>query len=203
MVIKLQEYSAEEKKYMLATARETIKKLLDGREFLMKVPEDCPERLKEKGAAFVTLEKIVGAEKQLRGCVGYLEATEPLIKNIIRNSANAAFNDSRFDPLSTEEFDKIEIEISVLTAPVPLKYSGYNDLLNKVNAPNDGVILSKGSRRATFLPSVWEHFKTDGKYYKEGFLKELCLKAGLMPNAWKEDVQIEIYHAILIKENDH
>jgi len=199
-VRKLQEYSVKEKKYMLKIARESIKNSLEGKE--TRIPKDCPKKLMEKGACFVTLEKISEGERHLRGCIGSLTAYKPLIEDIIENASKSAFYDPRFDPVAEEELEHIEIEISILTKPVPLKFTDYKNLIKKLNAPSDGVILSKGSRVATFLPIVWEHFKTDAGYYKEGFLTELCLKAGLMPSAWKEGVKIEIYHAILLREDD-
>ena len=182
-------------------ARETIISTLQKKE--IAIPKDCPAKLKEKGAVFVTLEKNIAGKKHLRGCIGSLTAYRPLVEDLIENSINAAFYDPRFEPVIAEELENVEIEISVLTKPVQLQFSDYNDLLKKIKAPEDGIILSKEGKRSTFLPVVWEHFKTNGRYYKEGFLTELSLKAGLMPNAWKEkECKIEIYHAILIREDE-
>ena len=197
---KLQEYTTEEKRHMLKLAREVIVKTLQKKK--IEVPKDCPAKLKEKGAVFVTLEKDAAGEKHLRGCIGSLVAYRPLVEDLIENAVNAAFYDPRFEPVAEEELKNIEIEISVLTKPAELKFSNAEDLIRKLNAPEDGVVLSKGGKRATFLPVVWEHFKTNGRYYKEGFLTELCLKAGLMPYSWKEGCKIEIYHAILVRENE-
>ena len=203
---KLQEYSEKEKKYMLITARETIRKALESKNYKIpaeiEIPRDCPPKLRERGAVFVTLEKIIGGEKHLRGCIGSLFARQPLIADIIEHSMNAAFHDLRFGALKNEEFSDIEIEVSVLTNPVPLEFSDYKDLLEKLNAPEDGVILLKGYGRATFLPIVWEHFKTRDGYDKERFLSELSLKAYLGPDAWKQGCKIEIYHAILVREDE-
>ncbi|MEM4337133.1 MAG: AmmeMemoRadiSam system protein A [Candidatus Woesearchaeota archaeon] len=196
-----QSYNIEEKIYMVKLVKETIKKVIHNEN--IELPSDCPQKLKEKGACFVTIEKFVEGKKHLRGCIGTLFAYRPLIEDLIENSINAAFYDPRFPPLSSEELKNIEVEISILTNPKMLKFSGYKELLEKLNPPQDGVILSKSGKRATFLPSVWEHFKTDTGYYKEGFLTELCLKAGLMPSAWREEgCEIQIYHSIIIKESE-
>ncbi len=188
---KLQDFSEEEIKYMLKQAR----KVIENQVTEMSVPEDSPKKLLENGASFVSIHKL----GELRGCIGNLEAEEPLILNIMKNAFNAAFNDPRFVELDEEEMSEIDIEISILTKPHNLEYSDSEDLLNKLNAPEDGVVLEKEGRSATFLPSVWEHFKVDDDYNKIGFLTELCLKAGLLPDDWK-DAEISIYNAVRISE---
>jgi AmmeMemoRadiSam system protein A len=194
-VRKLQDFSEEDSVFLLKIARETIE---NGIMRLKKeVPQRCPKKFLEKGACFVSLHQ----KGHLRGCIGSLEAHEPLIKNVIRNAYNAAFKDPRFMPLQQNEMEDVDIEISILTKPEELKYSDYKDLLKKLKAPIDGVILEKNHRSATFLPVVWEHFARHNGYDKEGFLAELAIKAGLGPDDWK-DAKIEIYHAILVREND-
>ena len=89
------------------------------------------------------------------------------------------------------EIKNLRIEISVLTKPEQLRYSDANDLLKKIKAPIDGIILAKGERSATFLPVVWEHFARHNGYDKEGFLSELAMKAGLGPDDWKEGCKFE------------
>lgn len=187
---KLQVFSEEEKKFLLEFARKTIVTRK------VSIPDSFPIKLKEKGASFVTLYEKTG---ELRGCIGSLESNEPLIRNVGKNAINAAFNDPRFPSVEPEEIRGIVIEISVLTKPERLDYSDESDMLRKINAPDDGVILTKDGQSATFLPVVWEHFKSNGEYDKIRFLKELCLKAGLEQDDWK-DAKIEIYRAVLIKE---
>jgi AmmeMemoRadiSam system protein A len=191
VVRKLQEFSKKEMDFLLAFARKTIltKKV--------SIPENVPEKFKKKGACFVSLHEQNG---ELRGCIGSLESHEPLIRNIARNAINAAFNDPRFDSVEPGEMRNIKIEISILTKPEQLKYSDADDLLKKLKAPDDGVILTKCGRSATFLPVVWEHFKKGNDYDKIRFLSDLSLKAGLDSDDWKEGCKIEIYHAILMEE---
>jgi len=141
---------------------------------------------------FVTL-KIKGI---LRGCIGSLTSSEPLVENVRRNALNAAFQDPRFPPLDPEELAQIVIEVSVLTPPETLTYSGSDDLVSRLRPGIDGVILRKGSASATFLPQVWKQLPRI-----QDFLSHLCLKAGLAAQAWREDnLRVEIYQAQYFEE---
>jgi AmmeMemoRadiSam system protein B/AmmeMemoRadiSam system protein A len=131
---------------------------------------------------FVTL-KIQG---QLRGCIGNLTPAESIANGIKRNAINAAFHDPRFAPLSTDELEQTEIEVSILTEPHPLEYRDSDDLIDKLRVNIDGVIIRKGHASATFLPQVWEQLPKP-----EDFLTHLCMKAGLPSDAWKSS-QLEI-----------
>lgn len=131
---------------------------------------------------FVTL-KING---QLRGCIGNLTATEPLAKGIRQNTINAAFHDPRFAPLDDQELDRVEIEVSILSEPQPLKYKDGEDLLAKIRPNVDGIIIRMGPASATFLPQVWEQLPKP-----EEFLRHLCMKAGLSSDAW-QNPQLEV-----------
>jgi AmmeMemoRadiSam system protein A len=93
---------------------------------------------------------------------------------------NAAFRDPRFPPLRPDELERVVLEVSVLTEPRPLPYSGAADLVARLRPGLDGVILKKGSAQATFLPQVWEQLPEPGP-----FLSHLCRKAGLSADAWK------------------
>ena len=126
---------------------------------------------------FVTL-KIKG---QLRGCIGNLTSAETVLEGIKRNAVNAAFHDPRFSPLTAKELDQTEIEVSILTEPRALEYRDGDELIQKLRANVDGVIIRKGHASATFLPQVWEQLP-----HPDQFLSHLCMKAGLPSNAWKE-----------------
>ena len=131
---------------------------------------------------FVTLTR----SGQLRGCIGNLTSTEPLVSGIRRNAINSAFHDPRFAPLSASELDEIEIEISILSQPQPLKYHDADDLLNTLRPHVDGVIIRKEAASATFLPQVWEQLPRP-----QDFLTHLCMKAGLASDAWQHS-QLEV-----------
>ncbi len=134
------------------------------------------ECYKERRGTFVTL-KISG---RLRGCIGSLTSNESIRAGITRNALNAAFRDPRFPPLTADEFEHVDIEISILTKPQPLEYTDYSDLLSKLRVNVDGVIIRKGRAVATFLPQVWKQLPEP-----QNFLSHLCAKAGLSVDSWK------------------
>ena len=166
---------------LLKLARQTLEtKLADGSAVLPSPPGD--QVLSAKAATFVTL-KIAG---KLRGCIGTLEPTEVLWEGIRNNAINAAFHDPRFSPLTPEELPAVLLDISILSPAQPLSYEKPEDLPAKLRPGIDGVILRDGSRRATFLPQVWQQLPT-----AEQFLDHLCLKAGLPERTWQHK-QLEI-----------
>ena len=184
-----------EKDFCIKLARESIEFSLKN-EGILKLKEHelnvLPENLLEKKACFVTLT----INKKLRGCIGHLNAVQPLYKDIIENAYSAAFSDPRFDSLNENEFSSVKIEVSILTEPENLKYTDSNDLLKKIVKGKDGLIISKGYHSATFLPSVWEEIDS-----KEEFLSHLCLKAGLLQEEWKlPNLKVKRYYSIKAKE---
>ncbi len=183
--------SNEQGSYLLKLARETIKaRLLGGSKDMGD--EKPPEVFNERRGTFVTLTK-AGA---LRGCIGHIIARESLLEGVEENAVNAAFKDPRFPPLSPDELDDIDIEVSILTDPEPLEYSDRDDLLEKLRPHVDGVIIKKGYNQATFLPQVWDQLPDKGD-----FLRHLCLKAGLAADAWtKGDLDVSTYQVQAFEE---
>ncbi len=175
-----------EKQYLLKLAYSTIFQKLSGKKGEdFKEPESSV--INEKRGCFVTLH----LDNSLRGCIGNIEPVYKLIKGIKKNALNAAFSDPRFTPLSLEEFRRVEIEISILTVPEELVFSSEKDLLQKLKPQKHGVIISKKYHSATYLPQVWEQLPD-----KKDFLSNLCIKAGLEKNAWKErNITIKTYSA--------
>jgi AmmeMemoRadiSam system protein A len=146
--------------------------------------------LAQKGATFITL----NLDGELRGCIGSLVAHRDLADDIAHNAKAAAFDDVRFHPLSKEEFERVDIEISILNEPQPLHYHDNSDLKSKIRVGIDGVILRSGNRQATFLPFVWDQLPTF-----ESFFERLCLKAGCESNCLDQHPDIFIYHANKVK----
>jgi AmmeMemoRadiSam system protein A len=140
------------------------------------------ERFQTHCGTFVTL-KIRG---QLRGCIGNLTPEGSVLEGVKRNAVNAAFHDPRFSSISAAELDRTQIEVSILTEPIPLAYRDSQDLIQKLRVNVDGVIIRKGHASATFLPQVWEQLPRP-----ENFLSHLCMKAGLPADAWK-DSKLEV-----------
>jgi len=144
-----------------------------------------PNSLQEDGASFVTLT----INDRLRGCIGTLEAYQPLAKDVQEHAVAAGMQDSRFPNVQPEELPSINIEISILTPKNPVSYSDAQDLLNKIQHGIDGVVLQDGFRKATFLPQVWEKIPDPNK-----FLTQLCMKMGASGDLWrKKPLQIYKY----------
>jgi len=162
---------------LIKLARQTIAERLGRRPIRVDPDSTKDAAFQDHRGTFVTLT----IDRQLRGCIGNLDSTDSILDGIERNAVNAAFNDPRFPPLTADELDRVDIEVSILTEPKPLEYRDSKDLLSKLRVNVDGVILRKGSASATFLPQVWEQLPQPEK-----FLSHLCLKAGLPSDAWRK-----------------
>lgn len=191
--MEIHDLNDEEKKYLLKVARRALEE-----QFGIKSPHELPppsESLLQPAATFVTLT----IQGELRGCVGALEAYQPLIEDVKEHAIAAAFQDFRFPPLTKEELPLIEIEISVLTKPQQIDYNQPLDLPSLLKPYKDGVVLSWRGRRATFLPQVW-HKISDPRE----FLDHLCMKMGTDPHLWRREVlSVSIYHVIEFREREY
>ncbi|MDP2647354.1 MAG: AmmeMemoRadiSam system protein A [Desulfobacterales bacterium] len=176
----------QDKAALLRLARTAIRaRLIPGA--VIERPRDVTSALHEKRGCFVSLHK----HNDLRGCIGTIEAVAPLVTGVEENALNAAFKDPRFSPLGKAELGKVNIEISVLTRPEILEHVDGEDLKKKLKPGVHGVILSKGRHSATFLPQVWEQLPE-----KEGFLENLCRKAGMDGKCWQHgDLIVKVYQA--------
>ena len=140
-----------------------------------------------QGAAFVTLKK----NDQLRGCIGSLSAYRPLCDDIAENAFAAAFRDPRFSSVTDTELDDIELSISVLTPPEMIIFTSEQDLIAQLRPGVDGLIMTDGGNRGTFLPSVWENCPQ-----AESFLNHLKMKAGLPAGYWSGTIKVERYETV-------
>lgn len=147
--------------------------------------------LQQPGAAFVTLQK----EHRLRGCIGNLDAYQPLVNEVADNAFNAAFRDPRFPAVESAELETLKIELSVLSPHEPLHVSSEPELINALQPHIDGILLEEGCYRATFLPTVWEQLPD-----KLEFLQQLKLKAGLPADYWSKTLRISRYDTICYME---
>jgi len=138
----------------------------------------------EPGASFVTLKK----SGRLRGCIGSLAARRPLLEDV-RANAVAATRDPRFAPMTPDELPEVAIEVSVLSAPRPLRVSSLGEACAALRPGVDGVIVETRARhRATLLPQMWQHLPDPAQ-----FLGHLWLKAGLAPGVWHEGTTLQTY----------
>lgn len=138
-----------------------------------------------KRGVFVTLY----IQGRLRGCMGSIRPKTSIRRGVKKNALRAAFRDPRFPPLTAEEWEKLRIEISLLSTPERLEYSDPEELVSRLSHTRPGVILRKGSAMATYLPQVWDKISRP-----ERFLSRLCEKAGLSADAWKQKhITIDTY----------
>lgn len=170
---------------LLAVARRSIEQgLANGRPRALTA-SDFDRELQAVRASFVTLHRL----GQLRGCIGHLEAVQPLVVDVAENAFAAAFRDPRFSPLTHREWPEVQVDVSILTAPEPLQFSDEADLIRQIRPGEDGLILQDGPHRGTFLPSVWESLPDPAE-----FLTHLKHKAGLAANHWSDHVEVFRYH---------
>lgn len=177
-------YSADEQSILLRVAHASIAAGLQTGRPLVVVAADYPASLTEQRASFVTLTR----EGALRGCIGSLQAYRMLVEDVAGNAFAAAFRDPRFPPLQQEEFDALDIQVSVLNTPEPVAFANEQELLENLRPGIDGLILEENNARGTFLPSVWESLPRP-----EEFLNHLKMKAGLPAGYWSDSVQIWRY----------
>ena len=149
-----------------------------------------PDELAVPRASFVTLEK----GGRLRGCIGSLEAWRPLAVDVAENAFAAAFRDPRFPPVRADEADTLATHLSLLTPAVAMTFSSEADLLAQLQPGVDGLILSEGPCRGTFLPSVWAELPTP-----QLFLTQLKRKAGLAADYWSPGVRIWRYTTEMVE----
>ena len=165
---------------LLTLARNAIEQRFGGN---AKAYTPCPE-LAQNGATFVTLTQ----NGNLRGCIGSLEAYRPLLNDVAENAVAAAFRDPRFPPLGREELAFTRVEVSLLDVPKPMEFGDEADALARLRPGIDGLILSYGHRRATFLPQVWESLPD-----RQQFMAHLKMKAGLPADFWDDGITLSRY----------
>ncbi len=183
--------SQDEKSLLLNIARDALEISVRTESLPTIDRSSLPQRLNEDGASFVTLT----IQERLRGCIGTLEAYQPLALDVQEHAMAAALQDPRFPRVHPEELPTIKIEVSVLTPKTPLHYETPEELIEKIRPKIDGVVLQDGFRKATFLPQVWEKLPDPAE-----FLSHLSLKMGAQSDVWRKkplDVylyQVEEFH---------
>ena len=165
-------------------ALQSIKHGLEEGRALHVNTSDYSSDLQQNLASFVTLHK----NGELRGCIGALEAQQPLINDISEHAYAAAFQDPRFSVLQDNEYEQLELEISVLGKPELMTFESEKDLLQQIRPDVDGLIIEYGYNRGTFLPSVWQQLPD-----KKEFLNHLKMKAGLPVHWWDNAAKISRY----------
>lgn len=181
----IDQLTIQEKKFLLRLAREALVMGVRGDPLTDIDSSFMTPKLIQLGATFVTLTR----DKELRGCIGSLEATRPLAEDVRVHAVAAALEDYRFPPVQEDELPLISIEISRLSSPTKIIYQDPDEVLSQIRPGIDGVIIKKGVRRATFLPQVWEKVSE-----VEIFLGMLCRKMGAAADCWQgKGVEIFTY----------
>ncbi len=176
------------KKQLLMLARKSLIYFLENKEIptaaeLNFEPTDAMTKI---GAAFITLKR----DNRLRGCIGHTVPQGPLYKSVIQNAINAGVNDWRFTPVTRDEMDLIDFEISALSEPV--KVASPDDIRIGI----DGVIFKKAGKLSVFLPQV----ALEQKWDLPLMLKNLSLKAGLSADDWKSGGEFFVFQALVFNE---
>jgi len=163
-------YTEEEKKELLALARNAITEYVTHGK-VTEVEIKNP-KFRANGAVFVTIKN----SGNLRGCIGHIQAVMPLYESIRKNAVAACSSDPRFPPMKKEELKDMDIEISILSPFVPLRD------VKDIQVGKHGLYIMKGMQSGLLLPQVATEFRWD----RNAFLENVCMKAGLPKDAWKD-----------------
>jgi AmmeMemoRadiSam system protein A len=176
--------TAAERRELLRIARDAIAAAVGGREYRARAPG---EAINEPRGAFVSLHR----SGELRGCIGQIEARQPLLEAVAHCAVSAATRDPRFPPLTALDLETgTEIEISVLT-PMQRVTS-----IDEIEVGRDGLLIQQGQRSGLLLPQV----ATEWKWDRDTFLAQTCRKAGLPKDAWKHGAEIYRFQAEIFNE---
>jgi len=170
------EFSTEERRVLLGLAHESILSAFTGR----ALGGASSGHLSEPRGVFTTL-YLGGA---LRGCVGYATPIAPLYRAVCETARAAAFEDSRFLPVTVEEAPKLSVSLSVLSRLFPVQPE-------QVEVGKHGLVVCLGARRGLLLPQVPVEYDWD----RETFLEQTCRKAGLPFDAWRQGATLEAFTA--------
>lgn len=186
----MQELNNDQKIKLLKLARKTISENLGNDKFEGPAMDEFTDNIyKTKCGAFVTIH-IKGA---LRGCIGYIEGIKSIPETVIDMSKASAFRDPRFPPLTKDEYDNIDIEISVLSPIEEVKN------VSEIVIGRDGLIISSRGRSGLLLPQV----ATENNWNLTQFLEHTCYKAGLPADSWElRDTKIEKFSAQVFGEKE-
>jgi len=180
-------FSRSEIDQLFAIARNSIKTMLYEKKRITIDEKKIPESLKKQLGAFVTL-KIDG---KLRGCIGRFLSSDPLYEVVKESALSSAFEDTRFLPLTKEEYDKTDMEITILG---PMKRINN---INEIVLGKHGIYIKKDFRSGTMLPQV----ATENGWTVEQFLGYTSRdKAGLGWDGWR-NAEIYIYEGLVLEEN--
>lgn len=179
------EFSVEERSILLRLAHDSILAALEHQEISLEAPTP---HLGEPRGAFASL-YLAG---HLRGCVGYVLPVSPLYRTVAETAQAAAFDDPRFQPVTSNEASHLQIELSVLSPPQPISPEA-------VNVGRHGLLVGMQGQRGVLLPQV----PVEHGWDRITFLEQTCRKAGLPLDAWRKGATIEAFTAEVFGEYKH
>jgi AmmeMemoRadiSam system protein A len=175
----------DHRRQLLAIARAAVSARVEGRPF---IPPSTGGALDRRSGAFVTLTQ----HGELRGCIGYPDPEDSLVRVVAHCAAAAAVSDPRFPPVRPDDLPRLHVEISVLGPVVPVTDP------SEIVVGRDGLIVQQGLRRGLLLPQV----ATEWGWDRETFLSQTCLKAGLPADAWRRGAQVFRFDAEVFGEEE-
>jgi AmmeMemoRadiSam system protein A len=178
------EFSREERLLLLRLAHDAIVSALEQREISLAPPS---AHLAEPRGAFTS----IYLHSELRGCVGYVLPVAPVYAAVAETARAAAFEDTRFYPVTREEAPHLEIEISILSPPQPIHPED-------VEVGKHGLLIGMQGHRGLLLPQV----PREHGWNRITFLEQTCRKAGLPRDAWQKGATIEAFTAEVFGEKD-
>ena len=176
------EFSPLERDLLLRAAHDSIVSTLEGREISMDPPTP---HLSEPRGAFTSLY----VHGNLRGCVGYVLPVGSVYKAVVETARAAAFEDTRFYPVTLAEAQDLQIELSILSVPQPISPED-------VEIGRHGLLITAGFRRGLLLPQV----PVEHHWDRISFLEQTCRKAGLPIDAWQTGATVEAFTAEVFGE---
>jgi AmmeMemoRadiSam system protein A len=182
------EFSLDQRRTLLRIAHEAILSVVERRPF--PEPSPLPPGLSDPRGVFTTL-YLRDLGRHLRGCVGYAVPIAPLYRAVAETARAAAFEDSRFLPVTKEEALKLEVSLSILSRLFPIHPEA-------VEVGRHGLVISLGARRGLLLPQVTVEHGWD----RETFLEQTCRKAGLPLDAWRKTATVEAFTAEVFADAD-
>ncbi len=175
----------QQREQLLMAARDAISNAMQNQQ--PSYLENDDPMLNRLSSVFVTLK----SNGELRGCIGHIRGDIPLYQIVQEMAVAAATTDPRFPPLTMEELDQINIEISILS---PLRR--ITDL-EQIEVGTHGLVISYAGQQGLLLPQVAEEEGWD----RDTFLENLCEKAGLVPDCWQDQPAIYTFTAVVFEEN--
>ncbi len=208
--LRVPEFSPEQRRTLLGIAHAAILTVVESRTFVdapptlpglaeprgvfttLYLPSDLPSYLPSDSQGDLTSEFHRDPHGELRGCVGYALPVVPLYRAVAETARAAAFDDSRFLPVTIEEVPQLEVSLSVLSRLFPIHPA-------EVEVGRHGLFISQGSCRGLLLPQV----PVEQNWNRETFLEQTCRKAGLPLDAWRKDATtLEAFTAEVFSDSD-